>query len=349
MSHTFQTLESRSYRAADLIPLITGSELQIGAWNENGASRISIPLALKNAGTSPAATGNAPEGGQATVGFAMYLSTDRLFGNADDVLNGSVRFAGPFEPGQTYPFSYDSSVTQLPLGSYYLIVRADPPNNYIESNESNNVVISATPLVQVVALSTEKTVIGTDGPDRIWVREEWPQDHSRLLVYVNGQYTVYEPPAVHSPEGIAAYLPLVIEASSGNDRIVIDPGVTSPIVAIGGGGNDKINGGTSRSTLSGGAGNDLIHGTPLDDLIEGGVGNDRMFGYAGNDTILAFGGNDLLDGGAGRDFLSGMNGNDTLLSRDGEADTLTGGLMGLDQAQVDDLEAEVAGIEQFLP
>ena len=44
-----------------------------------------------------------------------------------------------------------------------------------------------------------------------------------------------------------------------------------------------------------------------------------------------------------------MNGNDTLLSRDGEADTLTGGLMGLDQAQVDDLEAEVAGIEQFLP
>jgi len=337
-------LEPRRHFAVDLVGAITQSLVQVvahGDWCD-------LPLTMSNLGTTPAATGSAPWGGAEPIPFNVSLSTDRVAGNGDDHPFLAGMLGGPLNPGQTMSFDASGSAPDLPVGSYYVICAVDNLGAFDESDESNNVIVSTLPLVQIVPLSTETTVWGTPGHDRIWVQERAPYDHSRLLVYVNGDYTVYEPPAYHSPEGIAAYLPLVIEGGAGDDIIGIEPTVTSPMYIIGGHGRDKINAGSVASTLSGGIVNDLIHATPGDDYIEGGVGNDRIFGYAGDDTILAFGGNDLLDGGAGSDFLSGMNGNDVLLSRDGERDTLTGGLLGADQGEVDE-DDEVAGVELLLP
>ena len=74
---------------------------------------------------------------------------------------------------------------------------------------------------------------------------------------------------------------------------------------IGGEGNDILIGGISAFSgpqpgdgadhLEGGAGNDLLRGGDGDDVLEGGDGDDNLRGDAGSDT---------LDGGAGIDFVS---------------------------------------------
>lgn len=74
--------------------------------------------------------------------------------------------------------------------------------------------------------------------------------------------------------------------------------------AIGGSGNDTINGNAVGNLLLGGSGNDFLYGN---------AGNDTLRGEAGNDFLRSDGGIDSLDGGAGDDFLFLNNspGNDT--------------------------------------
>jgi hypothetical protein len=63
-------------------------------------------------------------------------------------------------------------------------------------------------------------------------------------------------------------------------------------------------------------------------------GTSTVDGGAGNDVIAAAFRADVLTGGPGADALDGGAGNDQLLTRDGERDTLHGGL-GTDSAQSD--------------
>ncbi|MBX7540812.1 M10 family metallopeptidase [Qipengyuania sphaerica] len=106
--------------------------------------------------------------------------------------------------------------------------------------------------------------------------------------------------------------------------------------AIGGGGNDTINGNSAANKLQGAYGDDHIHGYEGNDnlqgaggadtlrgdggndLIWGGSGNDRLFGNSGDDDLYGEGRNDRLDGGWGHDLLSGGDGNDALLGNVGE-------------------------------
>jgi Ca2+-binding RTX toxin-like protein len=112
--------------------------------------------------------------------------------------------------------------------------------------------------------------------------------------------------------------------------------------AIGGSGNDNLNGNTGSNDLRGGSGNDYLFGDDGTDTLYGEVGNDflvgwngsdTMYGAVGNDTLwagnevdLVYGedGNDQLAGWNGNDYLDGGNGNDRV---DGEYDddTLYGG------------------------
>lgn len=80
--------------------------------------------------------------------------------------------------------------------------------------------------------------------------------------------------------------------------------------AIGGAGNDKINGDNSANKLNGGTGKDAIKGEGGNDLIEGGSGDDTLTGGPGSDTFVfkpGFGRDKITDFGAtpksGQDYI----------------------------------------------
>ena len=126
----------------------------------------------------------------------------------------------------------------------------------------------------------------------------------------------------------------------GNDTIVVDKGVLSPVFLDGGDGNDALlYDGSGGATLTGGAGGDVIiigadaggvisvdggadsdyivdnssdptvtiHGGSGDDSITGGYGGGSahfLYGDDGNDIIASRGPNDAIDGGSGDDTIT---------------------------------------------
>lgn len=95
--------------------------------------------------------------------------------------------------------------------------------------------------------------------------------------------------------------------------------------AVGGAGNDTINGNAVANLLTGNAGNDAIHGLGGAGRVFGGTGTDTLFGDDGADYLYGGAGADVLDGGADDDVLYGDDGNDVLTGGAGN-DQLTGGL-----------------------
>ena len=103
--------------------------------------------------------------------------------------------------------------------------------------------------------------------------------------------------------------------------------------AIGGAGNDTINGNALNNVLSGNAGNDAIFGGDgLDtlnggdgaDMLSGGNDLDTLNGGLGDDTLNGGNGKDTLNGGAGNDVLNGGNGKDMYVFTDAGTDTIVG-------------------------
>ncbi|PXW58726.1 hemolysin type calcium-binding protein [Chelatococcus asaccharovorans] len=76
-------------------------------------------------------------------------------------------------------------------------------------------------------------------------------------------------------------------------------------VAIGGAGDDYIEGNHVGNCLRGGAGNDLMRGGAGDDLVEGGDGDDVISGDEGDDFLVGGGGRNLfvVFPGCGRDVI----------------------------------------------
>jgi Ca2+-binding RTX toxin-like protein len=133
---------------------------------------------------------------------------------------------------------------------------------------------------------------------------------------------------------------VVVEGTSGNDKIGVAASAIAPHVAISGGpaglpidivnsealavesltGSDTLNGGLglaalTQLTLDGGAGNDAINGGDGNDTLLGGSGNDAVDGNAGTDTGLLGAGEDSFtwDPGDGSDKVEGEAGSDTLV------------------------------------
>ena len=71
--------------------------------------------------------------------------------------------------------------------------------------------------------------------------------------------------------------------------------------AIGGSGNDLLNGNQAANVLTGSSGNDTLKGNAGNDMLKGGVGTDTVAGGTGNDTLMGAAGRDLMTGGAGND------------------------------------------------
>lgn len=77
--------------------------------------------------------------------------------------------------------------------------------------------------------------------------------------------------------GTPAAASIAVDLAGGDDTLTTN-GVTIPLLAAGGTGNDTLRGGAANDVLAGGAGNDSLSGA-------GGV--DEYFGEAGNDFIQA--------------------------------------------------------------
>jgi serralysin len=81
--------------------------------------------------------------------------------------------------------------------------------------------------------------------------------------------------------------------------------------AIGGAGDDTINGNQVDNVLTGNGGADTLSGADGNDTLNGGSGDDSLKGGAGADTLLGGLDNDTLKGGGGADVLDGGSGVDT--------------------------------------
>jgi Tol biopolymer transport system component len=80
--------------------------------------------------------------------------------------------------------------------------------------------------------------------------------------------------------------------------------------------------------------------------IRGTINADHLLGTPGNDVICGLGGADVIEGGRGQDKLDGGAGNDRFYAKDGQPDTIIGGL-GRDVAVVDQGLDKVVGVEKL--
>jgi TolB protein len=87
-------------------------------------------------------------------------------------------------------------------------------------------------------------------------------------------------------------------------------------------------------TLWGTRANDLLVGTSRNDVICGLEGDDSVIGLDGHDVVRGDQGADWVAGGTGSDVIRGGAGDDLLDARDGDWDSVLGGL-GFDTARVD--------------
>jgi len=94
---------------------------------------------------------------------------------------------------------------------------------------------------------------------------------------------------------------IFFDGGAGDDVLAVDANVTLPVFAVGGAGNDALNGGAGADVLVGGAGNDTLNGGAGADVLLGGMGNDTyVFDDNSGDDIVseqfeATGGNDTFD------------------------------------------------------
>jgi Ca2+-binding RTX toxin-like protein len=172
---------------------------------------------------------------------------------------------------------------------------------------------------------------------------------------VGGRCPGHECPAANVRE-------IEITLDDRNDHLVIGelvsslgpaPGTLRAVVAVGGAGNDSLQGGPESETLDGGPGDDA----PFDNGdglawvgIDGGGGNDEVVGGRGDDSLRGGDGNDRLDYGdqpddtLGRDTLDGGPGDDQLnggpAGVEQEPDDLKGG-DGVDMADYSDRTASL--------
>ncbi|MHC4715998.1 MAG: calcium-binding protein, partial [Planctomycetota bacterium] len=145
---------------------------------------------------------------------------------------------------------------------------------------------------------------------------------------------------------------IIGDAGTGDDRILVLPGVLADVELDGGEGEDEILVGTGDAVIRGGPEDDVLIGGLGDDEIYGEGGHDRISGLAGNDWLYGGDGDDELDGGEGDDHLFGQAGQDGLAGGDGidelrggdHNDGLSGGL-GNDDLYGDGGQDELAGDE----
>jgi Ca2+-binding RTX toxin-like protein len=100
---------------------------------------------------------------------------------------------------------------------------------------------------------------------------------------------------------------------------------------FGGGGRDRLVGGSRSDTLVGGGGADVLAGRGGGDILVGRAGRDVLKRGGGGDLLIGGRGRDRMSGGPGHDQLRGVAGNDLLRGGPGH-DEMNGGA-GVDRCR----------------
>jgi len=139
--------------------------------------------------------------------------------------------------------------------------------------------------------------------------------------------------------GVRRFTLVDVYLADGDDRLDA-AGLTVPVRAVGGAGNDFLRTGAGADFVFGdladgnGAGDDVIESAFGNDRIVAGDGHDLIDAGLGHDTVTAGSGGSFIDAGGGNDFVTaagganwiiGGSGRDVLVGGDGN-DLLDGGL-----------------------
>ena len=156
-------------------------------------------------------------------------------------------------------------------------------------------------------------VTGSSGDDRITVRAKSNPNTGPFYEIYDPDGVDVVPPGCSREDANTIRCPaqgisiVTLAGDAGNDTLVFDipPGVVDQFdpffSALGGGGDDVIQGTGFADTQNGGPGDDEQFGGGGNDKQIGGPGDDTQSGQAGNDTQLGGPGNDVQKGGSGKD------------------------------------------------
>jgi Ca2+-binding RTX toxin-like protein len=117
-------------------------------------------------------------------------------------------------------------------------------------------------------------IVGTDGDDDIKVNPGGGAPEIKVIF--NGAQTTY-----------LGVTDIVIYANGGHDRVQVAGGITQPVVAFGGTGDDRLKAGGGASVLVGGDGADTLLGGSGRDVLIGGAGADLIGGNGADDVLIA--------------------------------------------------------------
>ena len=121
---------------------------------------------------------------------------------------------------------------------------------------------------------TRLVIVGTSSSDDIKVHPGGgPQG---IKVMMNGVQSTFT--------GVTE---IVIFGNDGDDLIRVVGGITLPVFAFGGAGNDSISGGGGLNVLMGGDGDDLLVGGDGRNILIGGNGADRIQGGGADDLLIS--------------------------------------------------------------
>jgi len=330
------SLEARRLLAVDLVCFVETNGTTVAVPDDVLPGVFDAEVTIRNIG-STAALG--------TFTGDIYISKNGAIGSDDHKV-------GTFTTPINTPLASGQSITvnatlntrigdTATAGDYFLLVRVDPNNQVLESNNGNNDNGTEDPVVAVTTTEQPPSLMGTEGNDTIIVNST----ADNIILSFNGIHTFVE-----RELGTV----VTINAGSGNDRVIATTDVNSRLVITGAGGNDTLQGGGGNDELSGANGKDRVLGGPGNDYLLGGAANDYLNGEVGNDTCSGAGGKDRLFGDFGSDSLIGGASNDLLdavsvTSEDEEAEDedtdIISGNAGTDTGVYDADEDAIASIE----
>lgn len=285
------TFKWEVYKDGAATPFATGGNSPSFAFtpNDNGSYRIVLTVADEDGGSAtaertitvtnvaPAVTITGPTTGRQGAGLAFgsgvtdpgAADTAAGFAYSWQVSRGDtpIDLTGVATTGATFAF------TPTQAGTYILTLTVTDKDGGA-TPVTHTLVVSTSPGVTLV--QGVLTITGTDGDDDIKVNPGGGA--SEIKVMLNGEQTTW-----------VGATSIVVYANAGDDRVQIAGGVTLPVIAFGGDGNDRLKAGGGPSVLVGGDG---------DDSLLGGAGRDVLIGGRGADLIGGNGADDLLIAGA---------------------------------------------------
>jgi hypothetical protein len=174
--------------------------------------------------------------------------------------------------------------------------RKNPSRSLLEALEARQL-LAASPLIVTTAW--------VNGGNQLQITGSKRADYIQVAPTAGG-FTVSNGAWNTTVAGVFASI--VVHGGKGNDVVIIDPSITTPVSLFGGLGDD---------TLTGGAGDDNLYGQG---------GTDNLIGGAGNDVLVNIGDSrgDIATGGEGLDsFWTGTGKSEQIT--DASADEIAGG------------------------